>query len=82
MSRHRTGLGGLNRICKMWADERFVQGEKNTGGKGRERSFQVKQHPTGTIGSTGDIFFNTEPGQFKTLRKRSFLVLTTAQLKK
>ncbi len=57
----------------MWADEGFVDGEKNTGGKGREGSFQVK---------LVTFFFSTEPGQFKTLRKRSFLVLTTAQVKK
>ncbi len=44
-SRHR--MGCLNRIFKMWVDERFVQGEKNIGGKGREGSFQVKQHLTG-----------------------------------
>ncbi len=31
----------LNRIFKMWPDERFVQGEKKIGGKGREGSFQV-----------------------------------------
>ncbi len=46
----------------MWADERFVQGEKNIEGKGREGSFQAKQHPTGFIGSTDDIIFSTEPG--------------------
>ncbi len=58
-------MGCLNRIqdvFKMWADERFVQGEKNTGGKGRKGSFQVKEHPTGFIGSTDDIIFSTEPG--------------------
>ncbi len=46
----------------MWPDIRFVQGEKNIGSKGREGSFQVKQHPTGTIGSADDIIFSTEPG--------------------
>ncbi len=35
---------------------------RNTGGKGREGLFQVKQHPTGFIGSADDIFFSTEPG--------------------
>ncbi len=35
---------------------------KNIGSKGREGSFQVKQHPTGTIGSADDIIFSTEPG--------------------
>ncbi len=46
----------------MWADEPFVQGEKHIGGKGREGSFQVKQHPTVFIGSADDMTFNTEPG--------------------
>ncbi len=32
------------------------------GNKGREGSFQVKQHPMGFIGSTDDIIFSTEPG--------------------
>ncbi len=53
-------MGCLNRIFKMWADERFVQGEKNIGGTGHEGSFQAKQHPTGFIAS--DIIFSTEPG--------------------
>ncbi len=39
----------------------FLQGEKDTGGKGREELFQVKQHPTGFIGSADDMFFRTEP---------------------
>ncbi len=52
----------LNRIFKMWPDERFVQGEKNIVSKGREGSFQVKQHPLGFIGSAGNIIFITEPG--------------------
>ncbi len=55
-------MGCLNRIFKVWADERFVQGEKNTGSKGHKGSFQVNQHPTGFIGSTDDIIFGTEPG--------------------
>ncbi len=46
----------------MWPDERFVQQEKNIGGKGRKGSFQVKHHPTGFIGNTDDIIFSTEPG--------------------
>ncbi len=29
-------MSRLIRIFKMWADERFVQGEKNIGCKGRE----------------------------------------------
>ncbi len=37
-------MGFLNRIFKMWSDERLVQGEKSTGAKGREGSFHVKQH--------------------------------------
>ncbi len=41
----------------VWPGEGFVQGEKNIGGKGRKGSFQVKQHPTGFIGSTDDITF-------------------------
>ncbi len=58
-------MGCLSRIqdvFKMWANERSVQGEKNTGGKGRKGSFHVKKHPTGFIGSTDDIIFSTEPG--------------------
>ncbi len=55
-------MGYLNKIYKMWAKERFVQGKKNIGGKGLEGSFQVKQHPTGFIGSADDIIFSTEPG--------------------
>ncbi len=39
-------MGCLNSIFKVWPDKRFVQGEKNTGVKGREGSFQVK---TGTL---------------------------------
>ncbi len=46
----------------VWSDKNFVQGEKNTGGNCRKGSFQVKQHPTGFIGSTDDIIFSTEPG--------------------
>ncbi len=57
-------MGSLNRIFKKWADERFVQGEKTIGGQGREGSFQVKQHPTGFIGSADDIIFSTEPGVY------------------
>ncbi len=52
----------LNSIFKMWPDKNFVQGETNTGGKGREESFYIKQHPSGFIGSADDIMFNTEPG--------------------
>ncbi len=55
-------MGYLNRILKMWADERFVQEEKNIWGKGLEGSFQVKQHATGFIGSADDIIFSTEHG--------------------
>ncbi len=50
----------LNRIFKMWVDERFVQGEKNIGGKGREGSFQIKQHPT-TLSSALSMVFKTIP---------------------
>ncbi len=35
----------------MWTAKGLLQGEKNTGGKGREESFKVKRHPTGVIGS-------------------------------
>ncbi len=55
-------MGCLNSIFQVWSDKGFVQGEKITGGKGRKGSFQVKQHPTGFIGSTDDIIFSTEPG--------------------
>ncbi len=54
-------MGCLNRIFKVWADERFVQGG-NIGDKGREGSLQAKQHPTGFIGSADDIIFSTESG--------------------
>ncbi len=46
----------------MWPNERFVQEEKNIGGKGHEGSFQIKQHTTGFIGSADDIIFSTGPG--------------------
>ncbi len=46
----------------MWPDKRVVQGEKIIGGKGREGSFQEKQHPTGFISSADDIILSTEPG--------------------
>ncbi len=55
-------MGNLNRRFKMRPDERFVQGEKNIRGNGREGSFQVKQHPTVFIASADDIVFSTEPG--------------------
>ncbi len=55
-------MGFLNRIFKMWLDARFVQGEKNIGGKGHNGLFQVRQHPTGFIGSADDIIFSTEGG--------------------
>ncbi len=55
-------MGCLNSIFKMWPDKSFVQGEKSIGSKGREGSFQVKQHPTGFIGIAGDIIFSSEPG--------------------
>ncbi len=55
-------MGCLNSIVKMWPDKNFIQGAKNTGNKGREGSFQVKQHPTGFIGSADNIIFSTEPG--------------------
>ncbi len=54
-------MGCLNSIFQVWSDKGFVQGEKNTGGKGPKGSFHVKQHPTGLIGSTDYIIFNTEP---------------------
>ncbi len=55
-------MGFLNSTFKMWPDKRFIQVEKNIRGKGREGSFQVKQHPMGFIGSADDIIFSTEPG--------------------
>ncbi len=46
----------LQDVFKMWLDKRFVQGGGwNIRGKGREGWFQVKQHPTGFIGSADDI---------------------------
>ncbi len=54
--------GFLNRILKMWPDERFVTGEKTIGGYCRVGSFQVKHHPKGFIDSTDDVIFSTEPG--------------------
>ncbi len=71
-------MGCLNRIFKMWPDERFVQGEKNTGGKGREGSFQVKQHPTGFIGRADGIIFSAEP-VFKTI-PRSLVLVTVGMV--
>ncbi len=55
-------MGCLNSIFKMWPGKGFGEGEKNTGDKGCEESFQVKQHPTDFIVSTDDIIFGTEPG--------------------
>ncbi len=55
-------MGCLNSMFKVWPVQRFVQEEKNIGGKGSEGSFQAKQHPTGFIGSADDIFFSTDPG--------------------
>ncbi len=55
-------MGCLNSIFKSGPDENVVQGEENIGGKGREGSFQIKQHPTGFIGSADDTIFSTEPG--------------------
>ncbi len=52
-------MGCLNSIFKVWSDKGFVQGEKNTGGKGRKGSFQVNQ---GFIDSADDIISSTEPG--------------------
>ncbi len=52
----------LNGIFKMLPDKDCVQGEKKTGGKGCEGSFQVNQHPTGFIGNADVIIFSTEPG--------------------
>ncbi len=57
-------MGCLNSIFQVWPDKGFVQGGRggDTGGKGRKGSFQVKQHPTGFLGSTDDIILSTEPG--------------------
>ncbi len=38
-SRHRMGWVALNIIFQVWSDKGFVQGEKNTRGKGRKGSF-------------------------------------------
>ncbi len=48
----------------MWPDIDFVKWKKNTGGKGLEVSSQVKQHPTGFIGSADAIIFSTKPEVF------------------
>ncbi len=58
----RHGMGCLNRMFKVWPDERFVQRENNIEAKGRKGSIQVKRHCTGFIGSTDNIIFSTEPG--------------------
>ncbi len=52
-------MGCLNRILKMWPDERFVQGEKNIGSKGRGGSFQVALT---TLSSALSVVFKTVPG--------------------
>ncbi len=53
-------MGSLKSIFKMWSGKNFVQGEKSAGGKGHEGSFQIKQHPTGFIGSDDDNILSTE----------------------
>ncbi len=53
-------MGCLTSIFKMWPNKNFVQGEKNTGGKSSEGSFQVKQHLAGFIGTADDIIVSTE----------------------
>ncbi len=61
----RRGIGWdglLYSIFQVWSDKGFVQGEKNTGGKGRKGSLQIKLHPTGFIGSADDIISSTAPG--------------------
>ncbi len=40
-------------MFKMWLDKNSV------GGKGREGSLHIKQHPTGLNGSVDDIIFIT-----------------------
>ncbi len=40
VSASRDRMGCLKSMLKMWPDINFVQGEKNTGGKGREGSFK------------------------------------------
>ncbi len=51
----------------MWADERFAQGRKNIGCKGREGSFQVEQHLRAllaalpTLSSARGLVFKTIP---------------------
>ncbi len=52
----------MSSIFKTFPEKNVVQGEKNAGGKRREGSREVKQHPTGFIGSTEDIIFRIEPG--------------------
>ncbi len=60
----------------MWSDKDFVHGEKKNGGKGRKGSFQVKQHPTGFIGST---LFSALSLVFKTI-PRSWVVETVGRV--
>ncbi len=60
-------MGCLDSIFQVWSDKGFVQGEKNTGGKARKGSFQVKQHPTGflaaltTLSSALSLVFKAIP---------------------
>ncbi len=70
-------MGNFEHGYKVPTDSPVCEGEKTKlfegcfildmpkpfiGGKGREGSFQVKQHPTGFVGSTDDIIFSTGPG--------------------
>ncbi len=43
-------------------DENVVQEEKNTGGKGCEGPFQVKQYSTGFTGDVDEIIFSDGSG--------------------
>ncbi len=54
------GRGRLNGKFKMWSDKSFIRGGRgNVVDKGREGSFQIRQHLLGFIGSSGDIVFNS-----------------------
>ncbi len=46
-------MGCLNSIFKMWPDKNVVQGEEDTGGKGREGSFYVDETRGVTNGKVG-----------------------------
>ncbi len=58
----RDRIGCLNTIFKMCPDKNFVQGEKNTYGRDREGSLEIKRYPKDFIGRACNIIFSIEPG--------------------